>query len=202
MTTEKRCIDFDQSRMQVEKIGEAFHLRGYAVVEYRADDPKTQFRMGPRLVERVKRSAIDAILAKKDDIIGAFNHDPHFVLGRRSNGTLSLSADQIGLKYDIELPDTTYARDLLVLVARGDVKGSSFMGSMEFDREVEGDQVVRWVRSIDPIELGPVTAPAYEATTAHMRSIGDAIEHERRDELRRKALELDAKIIDLTLSRR
>jgi len=201
MTTEKRCIDFDQSRMQLTEEGGKSRLSGYAVIEYRKSDPGTEFRMSSRLVERVKRSAIDAILAKKDDVIACFNHDPHFVLGRRSNGTLELFADEIGLGYRIDLPNTSYARDLLELINRRDVKGSSFMGSMEFYREAEGDQVVRWVTNIDMLECGPVSLPAYSSTTAQMRKLGEDVEREMREELRRKALEMDSFILDLTCSR-
>ncbi len=48
------------------------------------------------------------------------------ILGRTVAGTLALSEDGKGLAFDVELPATSAARDLLVSVERGDVAGASF----------------------------------------------------------------------------
>jgi HK97 family phage prohead protease len=48
------------------------------------------------------------------------------VLGRNKSGTLRLSVDGIGLRYEIDPPDTQAARDLIESLRRGDVSGSSF----------------------------------------------------------------------------
>ncbi|MCT7656157.1 HK97 family phage prohead protease [Oceanimonas sp. NS1] len=56
-----------------------------------------------------------------------FNHDPNFVLGRTRSGTLALSVDADGLRYEIDPPDTQTVRDLVLApLARGDITGSSF----------------------------------------------------------------------------
>jgi HK97 family phage prohead protease len=59
------------------------------------------------------------------------------VLGRNKSGTLRLSEDNIGLHYQVDLPDTTYARDLAISMERGDVSQSSF--------RLPGDPWWRWL---------------------------------------------------------
>jgi len=146
-------------------------ITGYAAVFYRADEAGTEFSLGPDIVERIMPGAFDAIGA--DDVRALFNHDSNHVLGRSTSGTLKLSVDERGLRYDIDLPDTQLARDLRESISRGDISGSSFAftipeGGQEY-RE-EGDHVVREVRAVTLYDVGPVTYPAYEASTSHARS--------------------------------
>lgn len=68
--------------------------------------------------------AFDDVL--EDDVRGLFNHDPNFILGRSKAGTLSLSVDETGLKYDIIAPDNPTIRDLVIApLKRGDITQSS-----------------------------------------------------------------------------
>src|SRR5688572_2866304 len=62
----------------------------------------------------------------RDDVRALFNHDANIVLGRTGNGTVRLSEDAVGLRYEVDLPDTQAARDLMVSVRRGDISQSSF----------------------------------------------------------------------------
>jgi len=146
-------------------------ITGYAAVFYRADEPGSEFALGADIVERIMPGAFDAIAA--DDVRALFNHDSNHVLGRSTSGTLKLTVDDKGLRYDIDLPDTQLARDLRTSIERGDISGSSFAftipeGGQEY-RE-EGDHVVREVRAVTLYDVGPVTYPAYEASTSHARS--------------------------------
>ena len=52
------------------------------------------------------------------------NHDPNIVLGRTKSGTLRLSSDQRGLRFECDLPESR--SDLAEAVARGDLDGASF----------------------------------------------------------------------------
>ncbi len=49
-----------------------------------------------------------------------------YLLGRTLSQTLRLAVDDTGLEYEVDLPDTQYARDLAALAERGDVQHSSF----------------------------------------------------------------------------
>lgn len=74
--------------------------------------------------EIIKPGAFDSVLT--DDVRALFNHDPNFILGRSASGTLQLSLDDRGLKYDIDAPDTQTIRDLVLApMLRGDISQSS-----------------------------------------------------------------------------
>ncbi|WP_171898004.1 HK97 family phage prohead protease, partial [Salmonella enterica] len=48
--------------------------------------------------EIIRPGACDEVL--NDDVRALFNHDPNFILGRRRAGTLALTVDERGLRYD------------------------------------------------------------------------------------------------------
>lgn len=106
------------------------------------------------------------------DIRAVWNHDAKYVLGRTSNGTLQITEDDRGLRVRIYPPDTTWARDLLVSIRRGDVSQMSFAfrvpeGGEEWHSS--GDMLVRKVHKVELIEVSPVTFPAYPQTSIHVR---------------------------------
>src|SRR3954471_8185749 len=76
--------------------------------------------------EIVLPGAFKRTLSTDRDPLALVQHMPQLVLGRRSAGTLRLTQDDKGLAFEIDVPDTTTARDLLVSVERGDVRGASF----------------------------------------------------------------------------
>lgn len=148
-------------------------LSGYAAVFYRADNPGTEYRLAPDLVERIERTAFTRAIQEKHDARGLFNHDPNVVLGRVSAGTMRLSVDDHGLRYEIDLPDTQAARDVAESIKRRDISGSSFAfrvapQGQRFERAAGGD--VRHILDVDLFDAGPVTYPAYQATTTGLRS--------------------------------
>ena len=71
--------------------------------------------------EVVRPGSFTAAIAGRDDVRCLINHDANFILGRTKSGTLRLSNDAKGLRYDVTLPNTNCARDLHVSIARGDV---------------------------------------------------------------------------------
>lgn len=158
---------------------------GYASVFYNAADPGTEYELWPaygtwpRVVERILPGAFDGRLA--DDVRGLFNHDPNWLLGRNKAGTMKLAVDEIGLRYEITPADTQAARDVLEHIRRGDLTGSSFSFSVGEQRWTEGaDLEVREIVKVDGLyDVGPVTFPAYTATSTGVRS--DAVAARRRD---------------------
>lgn len=140
---------------------------------YRADDPGTEYAMGGNVVERIMPTAFDAALAQ-DDVRALFDHDSAKVLGRTTAGTLRLSTDERGLRYEIDPPDTQTARDLIESIRRGDVSGSSFcfrMRGYQF-REEPGKPTVLEQTDVQLIDVGPVTFPAYSGASAGVRADG------------------------------
>lgn len=145
---------------------------GYGAVFYRGDDAGTEYRIWSDMVERINPGAFTRALSEGQDVRGLFNHDSGRILGRTASGTMRLSVDAIGLKYEIDLPDTQEARDLATLIARGDITGSSFaFGANKTQWEDREDGLsIRTLMDVDLYDVGPVTYPAYESTSAAVRS--------------------------------
>lgn len=128
--------------------------------------------LGGQFVEEIAPGAFDDVLTQ--DVRGLFNHNPTYLLGRLPNGTLRLSVDARGLRYEIDPPDTQTVRDLVLTpLARGDMTGSSFtMRVAEDEWRQEGDLIVRTIRRISELrDVGPVAFPAYPDATAAQRSL-------------------------------
>lgn len=124
-------------------------------------------------IEIVMPGAFTRTLKTDRDPLALVQHMPQLVLGRRSAGTLKLIEDARGLAFEIDVPDTTTARDLLVSVERGDVRGASFAFSTPAggDRwEVRGDKVVRELVDVDLHEITITASPAYLDTSVARRS--------------------------------
>ena len=93
-----------------------------------------------------------------------FNHDSNYPLARYPR-TLSLTVDEVGLRYEFPVPETTYGRDLASNIAAGIVLGSSFAFTVPSggdDWAIEDGQSVRTIRAVDSLlDVGPCTYPAY-----------------------------------------
>jgi HK97 family phage prohead protease len=126
--------------------------------------------------EQLSTAAFDEVLARSDtDAVSLTNHDPHYLLGRQSAGTLRLRADAEGLVFEVDLPDTSYANDLRKLVGRGDMKGASFgfipnLDKSTWTRAADG-VAVHTINAVEHLrDIGPVTFPAYSGTGIALRS--------------------------------
>ena len=153
----------------VSREEEGHSIRGYGAVFYDGS-PGTEFDMGG-VRERIAPTAFDGI--EGDDVRAFFNHNPSQVLARTTSGTLRLSVDGRGLRYELDPPDTTLGRDLVELMQRGDVDGSSFMFDIleEEPPRREDGVVIRTITRVKLYEVGPVTMQAYEAAKSEARSI-------------------------------
>lgn len=145
-------------------------LRGYAAVF------GEETVIGGFFREVIEAGAFDEALARPDDVRAQFNHDSNKLLGRTTAGTLRLSVDQAGLAYEIDLPETSYARDLAASVARGDVSQSSFMFEVtgekwEYPPRSSGELPLRRVANVKLYDVAPVTFPAYEGTSVSARAL-------------------------------
>lgn len=169
---EFRCTDGDAEYRVDEATGKRT-LIGYAAVFDDGTD-KTQYKYYG-ITETIQRGAFTRALRDRQDVRALFNHESASLLGRISSGTLRLSEDDKGLRYEIDLPDTTLGRDLEQLIQRRDLSGSSFgfrVKSEKWERtgSKDEDKYKRSILDVDLIDVGPVTFPAYTGTQSQMRS--------------------------------
>jgi len=117
-------------------------------------------------VEQIDPSAFDKTLGDNPDVRALINHDPSLLLGRTRSGTLRLSKDNIGLHYEVDVPDRSDARDLMVSMERGDINQSSFAFFLIDDEwgQTEQEFPLRTVTAvtIHNGDVSPVTYPAYD----------------------------------------
>ena len=123
--------------------------------------------------ETIKPGAFSASLASGNDILALADHDKAKVLGRTKSGTLRLTEDGHGLRFELDMPDTQAGRDLLALAARNDIGGASFGFSVPEGGDIwNGDK--RELRSINLHEVSIVSSwPAYQGTIVQARSRPD-----------------------------
>lgn len=105
------------------------------------------------------------------DIRALWQHKSEMVLGRTVAGTLALRSEDDGIYAESDPPDTSWARDALLSIERGDVTGSSFGFYADEDEWVLTErEVIRRVLRGRLVEVSPVTFPAYPQTSSAVRN--------------------------------
>jgi HK97 family phage prohead protease len=172
-TIERRCFPVFELRAEGD---ETPHIRGHAAVFNQDSVPLFEWG-GERLIERIEPGAFTKTI-QESDIRALVNHDPNYVLGRNKAKTLELAEDKRGLAIDNTPPATTWARDLMVSMNRGDIDQMSFgfeIVKERWEREVDVDtKVVTHIRTLLEVRLwdvSVVTFPAYPDTDAQVRSL-------------------------------
>lgn len=131
---------------------------------------------------------------KNDDQRFLWSHDNSKVLGRIRNKTLRLEEDSTGLRFELDLPNTTLGNDTYESIKRGDVDGVSFGFKMESEEiaEPDDDLMLRTVTKARLFEISAVAFPAYPDSEVSARGY-DALK-QRDNELRAYNEEQAAKI--------
>jgi len=143
-------------------------------------------------IETIAPGAFRSSLQSRNQVKMFVNHDSNMVLASTRSGTLRLTEDNKGLFAEADLPETTYARDLSVMMRRGDVTSMSFGFSVPNGGDEWADGATRRLNTVRLHEVSVVTGfPAYEATSAQLRSIDVLAE--------RTALDADDLAVALTL---
>ncbi len=121
-------------------------------------------------IETIAPGAFDRSLKSKNDIRAYVNHDERTILGSSRAKTLRLEGRADGLFTEIDFPETTYARNLSVSVARGDVRTMSFGFSTVRDEWLGPEE--RTLIEVRLHEVSVVTGvAAYPQTTASVRNL-------------------------------
>jgi len=110
---------------------------------------------------------------QQDDVRALFNHDPNFVLGRNKAGTLVMREDDKGLWIEVDPPDTQFARDLKISIARGDISQMSFGFEIQKESRLKGEGGELDLFTLEEVKLwdvSPVTFPFYAQTDVSLHS--------------------------------
>ena len=190
LTPEKRFLSHEIAEIRVKRAENGSKtLVGYAAKFERLSQDLGGF------VEKIHKNAFDRCL-KRCDVRGLKNHNPEMLLGRTKSGTMRLSTDDVGLRYEIDVPETQVGRDLVTEIERGDIDGSSFSFTTESESGDSWDESTtpptRTLMNIrDLFDVGPVAYPAYldtEASMASMRSLNQFIESRALERKREEGL--------------
>lgn len=196
---DRRPLTFSECELRVTQAeGKPPVLTGYAVRYNAWSDPL--WPNGPR--ERFLPGAFTDWLATEPDVRALIGHDPNLIMGRTVAGTVSLRETKQGLAFEVIPPDTTYARDLLASIGRGDVRGMSFGFSLadpekDQQREVDSKGNEKWTVARAKVHEITFTAfPAYPQTSVGLRDSRKACA-EREDNEWQRVLTLQRLQLDL-----
>jgi len=165
-------------------------IRGYAAVFNKPSEILYSDRFG-RFREIIKPGAFTEALNSGQDVVALFNHDANLILARREGGTLKLTEDSHGLRYEFEPGETSYALDLIDNIERGIIKESSFGFVPDKDDWTKDSNYIknRELISVKKIlDVSPVTYPAYKGTSVSHRN--NSSSHGRLNQFEKNKLRL------------
>lgn len=175
MKTEIRSFDFEVRAEQNEEHGH--FLTGRPIVF----GQRTDLGWYDELIDQ---GALDTTDLK--DVRFLVNHNTDMIpLARSRNNTenstmqMSVDADGMGIRVDLDTENNADAKSLYSAVGRGDITGMSFMFSVDKDSwdDIDSDHPTRHVRSIARVlEVSAVTFPAYSQTSIQTRGLSDALD--------------------------
>ena len=142
-------------------------ISGHAAVFDKETDILGLFR------EVIRPGAFRRAIAERQDVALLLNHDPSTVMARVSNGTLQLSEDEIGLRFEASLdPNDSDAQRTVAKIERGNITQMSFaFDAIGEQWHREQDPPLREILDSDLFDVSPVTYPAYQQTDVHAREI-------------------------------
>ena len=129
--------------------------------------------------EIIRKGAITQELINRSDVIMNVNHDNDKMVARSVNGegTLKLTLDDIGLRFEFDAPPTPLGEELLFNIRSGNLFECSFAfslsGSETCERWTKDENMLRReILEIDGIyDCSIVTVAAYGATSCHTRGL-------------------------------
>ncbi len=159
--------------MRASDEGDGRTLHGYAAMFN--EDTEINSWEG-KFIERIAPGAFKKTLKEsRDQVKILFNHGMDPQIGDKPLGRAkTLREDKDGLYVEVPLSRTSYNEDIIALLEDRALDGMSFRFSVVRDTWDEPTKrnglPVRTLNEVRLMELGPVTFPAYQATSAGVRS--------------------------------
>lgn len=150
-------------------------IEGRAVV-YNTMSNALRTTTGTEFREIIKPGALAESMAQ-NDVLAFKEHNPAYLLGRKSAGTLQMEDRADGLYVRISIPETSYGDDTLISAARGDLRGFSFgFNSPKSKNYSRSGEKIREIQSLNLREVSIVASPAYPDTTLTVMRNEDFVE--------------------------
>ena len=180
---------FDVQELELRMDGDKPTVVGYGAVFNSESNDLGGFR------EYIAPGAFDGRL--EDDVRFLVNHDANLILARTTNGTLRLSVDEKGLRYEADMPNTSTARDLMELLKNGTISQSSFAFTVEEDSwEVKDGMNIRTIDKVSRLyDVSSVTYPAYNAASSSV-ALRSMEEWQEKEEAKKLEESLEAEKIE------
>jgi HK97 family phage prohead protease len=161
--TNRETRDFE-TQFEIREEGDGMTFVGYAA---KFDQPSENLG---GFVEYVERGAFSRSLKSRNDVMLLWNHDAGQPLASTRSGTMKLTEDEIGLRVEARLPETTLGKDLAILLRDKIVGKMSFGFNVIKDSwNAEGNE--RRLKSVRLFEVSAVVWPAYTQTSAAVRGL-------------------------------
>jgi len=148
-------------------------LRGHAAVFNRKSHDLGGYRV------EISPGAFSNVLDQDPDVHLVMDHDTSLTLARTKNNTLELREDPYGLHVWARLAETSYAKDLTLLMERGDIDQMSFACDIGSDTWTETDEeITRTINEVSALYDVTVCAQgAFAQTDARLAAdLASAIE--------------------------
>ena len=174
---------------EIRANAESRNVDGYALVFNSLSENLGGFR------EQILPEAVQDGVIERSDVMAVLNHDASrgiLARSRYGSGTLTLEADEKGLRYTFDAPHTALGDECLEYLRRGDINQSSFAFAVAEDAwEKQGDGTyIRTIKKFERLyDVSPVFTPAYAETSVSCRSFDEFKAEEERKEAEAKAAE-------------
>lgn len=171
---------------EIRANAESRNVDGYALVFNSLSEDLGGFR------EQILPEAVDGVI-EKSDVMAVLNHDQSrgiLARSRYGNGSLSLEADEKGLRYRFDAPHTALGDECLEYLRRGDINQSSFAFAVaedRWDKQPDGTYL-RTIKRFERLyDVSPVFTPAYASTSVSCRRYQEILDEEKAENERKLA---------------
>jgi HK97 family phage prohead protease len=167
-STSKQEQRIHATNFEIRETADGMSFTGYAAV-FNSDSEPLPF------IERIAPGAFKRSLQSRNEVKLLWNHDAGEPLASVRGGTLRLTEDEIGLRVEATLANTTRGRDVAELIRSKTIDSMSFGFSVIKD-SWQGE--VRTLEAVRLFETSVVSWPAYTATsgTISVRSAAPGID--------------------------
>ncbi|NRY59854.1 HK97 family phage prohead protease [Clostridium beijerinckii] len=152
--------------------------------------------------EKIDRGAFDNTLKDSHNIFLLYHHQWDKPLASTQTGTLTLSVDNVGLRFNATINDNlSYGKDAVELIRQGLIQGCSFgFSCVRESNEYNStdDSIMRTLLDVELYEGSILCIPQYEDTSVYARC-KEIAEEERNKLQQQKDLEIRKRKLEIEL---